>query len=344
MGANGQRIILTAYPKGMPGHDELKLQAHDYPSPGQGEVLVKVIYLSLDPYMRGRMSPAKSYAVSTEIGGVVTAEAVCSVLESGDASLSAGDIVLARTGWQSHAVMPADACRKLDPSAAPISTALGCLGMPGFTAYAGLIEHGKPKAGETVLVSAANGAVGQLVGQIAKIKGCRAVGIAGSDEKCAQVVDEFGFDACVNYKEADFPQKLKAACPDGVDVYFENVAGDVLKAVIPLFNPFARMPVCGTIAYYNLSGLPEGGDYLPMFMRAILVNRLTVRGFINYDHEAEHRDSFEREMAAWVREGRIRYTEDIVDGLENTVEAFQGLLTGRNKGKLIIRVSEDPTA
>lgn len=339
----GQRIVLAQYPKGMPGHDDLKLEAAEYGAPGDGEVLLRTIYLSLDPYMRGRMSQAKSYAAITRIGDVITAETVSEVLSSNDPGFSPGDIVLARSGWQSHAIMKGEALRRIDPALAPISTALGVLGMPGFTAYCGLLKHGRPKEGETVVVSAASGAVGQLVGQIAKIKGCRAVGIAGAADKCAMAVDEFGFDACVDYKDADFREKLAAACPDGIDVYFENVAGDVLKAVIPLFNFFARMPVCGTIAYYNAQGLPEGPDYLPAFMRAILVNRLSVRGFINYD-EAEMMPDFHREMAGWIRSGKVKYREDFVDGLENAVDAFQGLLTGKNRGKLVIRVGDDPTA
>ena len=341
MTITGRKIILARHPQGMPGHDDLHLVPETYPSPGEGQALLRVIYLSLDPYMRGRMSQVKSYSAATEIGGVVTAESVAQVLESKVAGFVAGDIVLARTGWQSHFLASGDQMRKLDPAQAPVSTALGVLGMPGFTAYGGLLKHGRPKPGETVAVSAASGAVGQLVGQIAKIKGCRAVGIAGAEDKCAMAVDDFGFDACVNYKHADFREKLAAACPDGIDVYFENVAGDVLKAVIPLFNEFARMPVCGTIAYYNGAGA-DGPDHLPAFMRAILVKRLSVRGFINYD-EAELMGDFFRDMSGWMRDGKIRYLEDFVDGLENTVEAFQGLLTGRNRGKLIIRVSEDPT-
>ncbi|MCB1419361.1 MAG: NADP-dependent oxidoreductase [Notoacmeibacter sp.] len=341
MSLTGRKIVMTRYPAGMPTDEDLHLTEEHWPAPQQGEAFLRVIYLSLDPYMRGRMSPAKSYSASTEVGGVVTAESVCEVMKSRADGFSAGDIVLARTGWRSHYIAKAGEMRRIDPAIAPVSTALGVLGMPGFTAYAGLLKHGRPKPGETVVVSAASGAVGQLVGQIAKIKGCRAVGIAGAADKCAMAVDDFGFDACVNYKDADFREQLAATCPDGIDVYFENVAGDVLKAVIPLFNDFARMPVCGAIAYYN-GAANEGPDHLPSFMRAILVKRLSVRGFINYD-EAEMTEDFIREMGAWLREGRIRYREDFVDGLENTVEAFQGLLTGRNRGKLIIRVSDDPT-
>lgn len=339
---DARRIVLAQYPKAMPGHDDLKLESFEPAKPAEGEVVLETVYLSLDPYMRGRMSPAKSYAAGVELGEVVTAEAVSRVVESHHPGFEAGDMVLARSGWQTHSVMKGEEMRKLDPSLAPVSTALGVLGMPGFTAYSGLKAHGRPQAGETVVVSAAAGAVGQIVGQLARIWGCRAVGIAGGAEKCALVTDEFGFDACVDYKAEDFRKQLSAACPEGIDIYFENVAGDVLKAVIPLMNDFGRMPVCGTIAYYNLGALPEGPDHLPALMRAILVKRLSVRGFINYDHIEMHGD-FEREMGEWVREGKVRYLEDFVDGIENAVDAFQGLLTGRNKGKLIIRMAEDPT-
>ena len=337
-----QRIVLARYPEGMPGHDDLKLESFELPAPGDGEVALETIYLSLDPYMRGRMSPAKSYAAATQIGEAITAETVSRVTHSNVDGLSAGDYVLARSGWVSHSIMPGSELRKLDPALAPISTALGVLGMPGFTAYSGLKAHGRPKPGETVAVSAASGAVGQIVGQLAKIWDCRAVGVAGGSEKCALATDTFGFDACVDYKAAGFANDLAAACPDGIDIYFENVAGDVLKAVLPLMNDFGRMPVCGTIAYYNMTALPEGPDHLPMLMRSILVKRLSVRGFINYDHIEMH-DDFLAEMGPWIRDGRIRYLEDVVEGIENTVDAFQGLLTGKNKGKLLIQMADDPT-
>lgn len=337
-----QRIVLARYPEGMPGHDDLKLEVFDPPAPGEGEVALETIYLSLDPYMRGRMSPAKSYAAATQIGDVITAETVSRVIDSRHDGLNAGDYVLARSGWQSRSVMTGKELRKLDPALAPISTALGVLGMPGFTAYSGLKAHGRPKAGETVAVSAASGAVGQIVGQLAKIWNCRAVGIAGGKEKCDLATGTFGFDACVDYKAGTFADDLRSACPDGIDIYFENVAGDVLKAVLPLMNDFGRMPVCGTIAYYNMTALPDGPDYLPALMRTILVKRLSVRGFINYDHIEMH-DDFLREMGAWIREGRIKYLEDVVEGIENTVDAFQGLLTGKNKGKLLVQMMDDPT-
>jgi NADPH-dependent curcumin reductase CurA len=272
-----------------------------------------------------------------EIGQVMEGATVCEVVESKSDQLRPGDIVLAYLGWQEYATVPAKGLRKLDPRAAPVSTALGVLGMPGLTAYTGLLNIGQPKAGETVVVAAAAGAVGSVVGQIAKIKGCRAVGVAGGAEKCAYVRDELGFDACVDHRSPDFRSALKNACPDGIDVYFENVGGAVLEAVIPMMNLFGRVPVCGLIAHYNASAPPEGPNQVPLLMAAILTKRLTFRGFIVTDYSSQAAD-FQRDVGTWIREGRIKYREDIVDGLENTVSAFQGLLRGRNFGKLLVRV------
>lgn len=338
----GKRIILAERPEGMPTEQHLKPESMAVPSPGEGEMLLRTIYLSLDPYMRGRMSAAKSYAQPVEIGAPMEGGTVCEVIESKLDGYSPGDIVLARVGWQTHGLSNGEGVRKLDPQQAPITTALGVMGMPGFTAYAGLLELGQPKSGETVVVSAASGAVGQVVGQIAKLKGCRVVGIAGNDDKCAYVRDDLGFDAAVNYKKDDFEKALADACPDGIDVYFENVAGKVLSAVFPLFNEFSRMPVCGLIAYYNMTGTPEGPDQLPGFMRTVLTKRLMVRGFIQFDF-APLMPQFLKDMSGWIRDGKVRYKEDVVQGLENSVTAFQGLLEGRNFGKLIIQVGEDPT-
>lgn len=338
-----QRIILTKHPEGMPTNDDLRLESVAVPKPGAGQMLLRVIYLSLDPYMRGRMSPAKSYAKGVTPGDTMVGATVAEVMESDVAGFAPGDIVLSYDGWRTHAVSNGKGVVKLDPKAAPVTTALGVLGMPGFTAYAGLLEHGRPKAGETVVVSAASGAVGQIVGQIAKIKGCRAVGIAGADDKCRMILDEFGFDAAINYKDEHFRDRLAEACPKGADIYFENVGGEVFRAVLPLLNDFARIPVCGRIAHYNDTGLPEGPDRLPHFMGLILTKRLSVRGFIQFDH-LDLMPDFRRDMAAWIADGKVRYREDIVAGFENTVEAFRGLLTGRNRGKLIVKVGDDPTA
>ncbi|TAM96572.1 MAG: NADP-dependent oxidoreductase, partial [Rhizobiaceae bacterium] len=340
--ANGEakRIILARHPEGMPTKDDLKIESMPMPKPEANEMLLRVIYLSLDPYMRGRMSPAKSYAAGVRPGNTMVGGTVAEVMESNLAGFAPGDLVLSYSGWQTHALSDGKGILKLDPRQAPVTTALGVLGMPGFTAYVGLIEHGRPKAGETVVVSAASGAVGQIVGQIARIMGCRTVGIAGAEDKCRMVTEEFGFDAAVNYKEAGFRDALKAACPAGIDVYFENVGGDVFTAVIPLLNDFARIPVCGRIAHYNDPSLPGGPDRLPQFMGLVLTKRLSVRGFIQFDH-LDRTVDFRRDMSGWIRGGKVRYREDVVQGIDNTVEAFRGLLTGRNRGKLIVQFGPD---
>jgi NADPH-dependent curcumin reductase CurA len=260
------------------------------------------------------------------------------VIVSKHSAYSEGDIVLARTGWRTHALSDRADLRKLDPAVAPVTTGLGVLGMPGFTAYSGLRVIGKPKPGETVVVAAASGPVGSLVGQLAKIAGARAVGIAGGPEKCAYVKDELRFDAAIDHRDSDFAAKLAAACPNGIDVYFENVGGAIWQAVLPLLNKFARVPVCGLIAQYNAVPKGDGTDRLPATMREILTKSLTLRGFINYEFAAEHYAAFLREVGAGIAGGRIRYREDFVDGLENAPEAFIGMLEGRNFGKLIVRV------
>ncbi len=262
---------------------------------------------------------------------------VCAVVESKSSSLAPGDVVAAYTGWQEYAVAPGKSLRKLDTSV-PVSTALGVLGTPGMTAYTGLLNIGQPKPGETVVVAAASGAVGSAVGQIAKIKGCRAIGIAGGKKKCDFVVNDLGFDTCVDHRSETFADDLKAACPAGIDVYFENVGGKVLQTVVPLMNNFGRVPVCGLISHYNIAELPPGPDRSPLLMRAILVKRLTFRGFIVTDY-ASQTDEFYREMAAWLRAGRMKYQEDIVEGLENAPAAFIGLLQGKNFGKLLVHLA-----
>lgn len=333
-----QQYTLVERPVGMPDETHLKLEDADMPTAGDGEVLLKTHYLSLDPYMRGRMNDSASYATPVALGDVMTGEAVSEVLESNHPDLSPGDMVIGRTGWQTHSVATPDTLYRIDPDLAPPSAWLGVIGMPGFTAYVGLREFGQPRAGETVVVSAASGAVGQVVGQIAKMKGCRVVGVAGADDKCQHVVDHYGFDACVNYKEEDFEEQLQAACPDGIDVYFENVGGKVFDAVMKLVNDFARIPVCGRIAHYNQTKLPEGPDRLIPFMGQILIKRLMLRGFIQSDHN-ELLPDFRRDMGQWLKEGKVKYQEDVVEGFEHTLDAFQGLLQGRNRGKLVIKVS-----
>ncbi|TCL91305.1 hypothetical protein C8J38_106238 [Rhizobium sp. PP-WC-2G-219] len=333
------RITLARRPQGAPVAEDFHIEQVPVPQPSQGEVLLKILHLSLDPYMRGRMSTAKSYAKPVEIGGVMEGGTVAEVVASNHADFKTGDIVLSHSGWQSYALSDGKGLRKLDPDAAPISTALGVLGMPGFTAYAGLLTIGQPKPGETVVVAAASGAVGSVVGQIARIKGARAVGIAGGPDKCAFLRDELGFDVAVDHRAPDFAEQLTAACPDGIDVYFENVGGHVFEAVFPLLNTYARVPVCGLIAHYNQDGKAPGGpDRLPGFMRQVLSRSLQIRGFIQLEF-SDQRDTFLKDAAGWIAEGRLRYREDVVEGLENAPQAFIGLLEGRNFGKLVVKVA-----
>ena len=334
-----RQIVLAARPSGKPTLSDFRLEEASIPTPGPGQFLVRVQYLSLDPYMRGRMEDRKSYAPPTKLGAVMPGESVATVVASNHPSYSEGDIVLAPTGWRTHALFDRD-LRKLDSSVAPVTTGLGVLGMPGFTAYGGLHVIGKPKPGETVVVAAASGPVGSLVGQLARIAGARAVGIAGGPDKCAYVKDELGFDAVVDHKVPDFATQLSAACPEGIDVYFENVGGAVWLAVLPLLNAFARIPVCGLIAHYNATGPGDGPNLLPATMLSILSKSLTVRGFINIEFAAEHFGTFLRVVGEGIANGTIRYREDFVDGLENAPEAFIGMLEGRNFGKLIIRVDK----
>ncbi|MFY0406090.1 NADP-dependent oxidoreductase [Solicola sp. PLA-1-18] len=338
------RVLLAERPVGEPTPESFRVEAVPVPAPADGQVLLRTIWLSLDPYMRGRMSAAKSYAAPVEVGDVMEGGTVCEVVASNSPDRSVGDVVLAYTGWQEYAVAPARATRRLDPSAAPISTALGVLGMPGFTAYAGLLKIGHPQPGETVVVAAAAGPVGSAVGQIAKIAGARAVGIAGGPEKCAYVVDELGFDACLDHREPDLAGRLAAAAPDGIDVYFENVGGAVLEAVVPLLNTYARVPVCGLVSQYNATSAPQGPDRAPALMSAILTKSLTVRGFIQTEFVKDHQADFQSDMATWVADGRVKHREDVADGIESAPEAFIGMLRGRNHGKQLVRVGADPTA
>ena len=333
-----RKIVLAKRPVGKPQIENFRLEEDSVPVPKEEEILCNTIYLSLDPYMRGRMNDSKSYTAPVKIDEVMTGGTVGRVLESRNPSFQEGDIVYGYGGWQDFWVLNADNLRKIDPELAPISTATGVLGMPGVTAYTGLLNIGKPQTGETVVVSAASGAVGSVVGQIARIKGARAVGIAGSPEKCKFVTEELGFDACVNHKSLDFPEELKNACPEGIDVYFENVSGKVFETVLPLLNDFARIPVCGLIALYNATELPHGPNLTPLLMRDILVKRLTFRGFIVWDFAAQEKEAL-TELAKWIKEGKLHYREDIIDGLENAQEAFIGLLEGKNFGKLVVQVS-----
>ena len=339
MSETARRIVLASRPVGEPKPADFRLEEFPVPQPGAGQLLLKTKWLSLDPYMRGRMSDGPSYAKPVGIDEVMEAGTVSEVAASNNDRYQKGDIVLSRAGWQTHLLSDGSGLRKLDPALAPVSTALGVLGMPGMTAYTGLLEIGQPKAGETVVVSAASGAVGAVVGQIAKIKGARAVGIAGGPAKCKYVKDELGFDDCIDHRDPSFPEKLKGACPTGADVYFENVSGPVWDAVFPLLNTFARIPVCGLISQYSATELPPGPNRTPQLFRAVLTKRLTIRGFIVTDFAARHAD-FLRDVAQWIKEGRIKYREDIVDELENAPATFMGMLKGKNFGKQLIRVAE----
>jgi NADPH-dependent curcumin reductase CurA len=332
------RVLLAARPVGEPKESNFRIEQMPILTPGPGEMLLRTLWLSLDPYMRGRMSDAPSYAKPVEVGQVMEGRTVSEVVASKLDGYAPGDIVLSPSGWQTHAISQGKLTRKIDPNIAPVSTALGVLGMPGMTAYTGLLDIGMPKGGETVVVSAASGAVGSVVGQIAKLKGARAVGIAGGPDKCRYVRDELGFDACIDHRAPDMADKLKVACPKGIDVYFENVGGKVFEAVFPLLNDFARVPVCGQIATYNATEMPAGELRTSAVTRAILTKRLTIRGFIVTDFASRQGD-FLRDVSAWLREGRIKYREDIVDGLEKAPRALIGLLRGENFGKLLVRVA-----
>ncbi|HEY1034670.1 MAG TPA: NADP-dependent oxidoreductase [Pseudoxanthomonas sp.] len=332
------RIVLAARPRGEPTADDFRLEHAPLPAPADGQVLLRNRYLSLDPYMRGRMNAGRSYAKPVEIGEVMDGGTVSEVIVSRHPALQAGDLVLAHGGWQTHAIADGRALkRKLDASIAPLTTALGVYGMPGFTAYVGLHEIGKPQPRETVVVAAASGPVGATVGQIAKLQGARAVGIAGGDAKCAYLRDELGFDVALDHRAPNFADQLRAACPDGIDVYFENVGGAVFDAVLPLLNDFARIPVCGLVAHYNDTALPAGPDRMALLMSQILSRHLTVRGFIQYDFIALY-PQFLRDMGAWLTDGKIRYREDLVDGLENAPRALIGLLRGENFGKVVVKL------
>jgi NADPH-dependent curcumin reductase CurA len=332
------QVRLASRPAARPSAENFSFTREPVPTPGEGQVLLRTRYLSLDPYMRGRMSDAPSYAPPVQVGGVMVGGTIGEVVESKAPGLEPGELVLAYSGWQRYGVARGDTVQKLDPaSGIPATDFLGVLGMPGCTAYVGLAKIGQPKPGETVVVAAASGPVGATVGQLARISGARAVGIAGGPEK-VEYLRSLGFDAAIDHRSPTFKADLAAATPDGIDVYFENVGGHVWDAVFPRLNQFGRVPLCGLIANYNMSSLPEGPDRTPLLMRAILTKSLTVRGFIVADFMAELLPEFLKQAVPWVRDGLLRGREDIVDGLENAPEAFLGMLEGRNFGKLLIRV------
>ncbi|MEO8599172.1 MAG: NADP-dependent oxidoreductase [bacterium] len=338
---SNRSIVLKARPHGAPTPATFGLTESALPVPQSGQVLLRTLYLSLDPYMRGRISDAPSYAAPVAVGGVMVGATVSRVESSHNPSFQPGQLVVGNSGWQDYALSDGTGLIKLDADLKQPSSALGVLGMTGFTAYMGLLDIGRPKVGDTVVVAAASGAVGSMVGQIAKIKGARVVGIAGGADKCRYVVDELGFDACIDHRAADFPQQLASACAKGIDVYFESVGGAVFDAVLPLLNVGARVPVCGLIANYNDTALPEGPDRMGLLSRTILTKRLKVQGFIIFDDYGDHFGEFFSQMSIWLKEGKIKFLEDIVDGLENAPQAFIGLLEGKNFGKLVIRVAND---
>ena len=336
--AVNQRILLARRPDGIPGLADFLVEDAEVPVPGAGEMLLRTCYLSIDPYMRSRMNAAKSYAEPVAIGGVMVGQTVSRVVHSNLPDHAVGDLVLANAGWQDYAVSNGSDVMKLDPGMKHPSWALGVLGMPGFTAWIGLLDIGRPQPGETVVVAAATGAVGSMVGQIAKLKGCRVVGIAGGTDKCDYAVQELGFDACINHHDEGYGRELAKACPDGIDIYFENVGGGVFETILSLLNVNARIPLCGLIAWANLASLPAGYDMTPRIMRTLLTRRVMVQGFIIFDHYAARHAAFLAEMSGWLAAGRIKVREDFIDGLIHAPGALAGLLRGDNFGKLVIRV------
>ncbi|QLE41344.1 NADP-dependent oxidoreductase [Nostoc sp. C052] len=333
-----KQIILKSRPVGEPKENDFALVETPTPEPGEGEILSRTIYLSLDPYMRGRISAGKSYAASIELGSVIVGGTVSQVIKSNHPQFQVGDFVLSGNGWQTYAVSKGETLRKLDPTQAPLSYSLGVLGMPGLTAYAALLDIGQPKEGETVVVSAASGAVGAVVGQIAKIKGARVVGIVGSDDKRDYIVKELGFDVGINRKTQELDSALKEAAPNGIDVYYDNTAGVILETVLQQINLGARIPLVGLISEYNATSTPPGPN-----LRPLLVKRALIKGFLVGDYQHRFND-FLHDVSGWLQSGQLKYREDVADGLEKAPTAFIGLLRGDNFGKLIVKVNDDPTA
>jgi NADPH-dependent curcumin reductase CurA len=326
------QVVLASRPQGPVTEKNFRFVESAIPSPGEGTVLVRNLYLSLDPYMRMRMNEGKSYAPPVEIGDVMVGGTVAEVVESKDLRFKTGDVVGARGGWQRYAAVDAATLRKIDTRGAPLSTALSVVGMPGVTAWYGLLKIGEPKAGETVVVSAASGAVGSVVGQVALLKGCRVVGIAGGAEKCEYVVKELGFDACIDYKVDAFESRLREATPDGIDIYFENVGGRILDTVLPLLNAFARIPFCGYISEY------DSASYGVQHLKSLLVSRARLQGFIISEHLEIWEEAL-ADLSAWLLDGKIIYRETIAHGLESAPAAFIGMLKGRNFGKQLVKIA-----
>ncbi|CAI8895668.1 NADP-dependent oxidoreductase [Kosakonia sp. YIM B13611] len=333
-----RRWVLASRPHGAPVADNFRLEEDDIATPGEGQVLLRTVFLSLDPYMRGRMSDAPSYSPPIKMGEVMCGGTVSRVVKSQHPDFAEGDWVLGYSGWQDYDISGGEGLVKLGDNPPHPSWSLGILGMPGFTAYMGLLDIGQPKPGETLVVAAATGPVGATVGQIGKIKGCRVVGVAGGSEKCRHAVDVLGFDHCIDHHAEDFAEQLAAACPQGIDIYFENVGGKVFDAVLPLLNTSARIPLCGLVSGYNATDLPPGPDRIPLLMATLLKKRIRLQGFIigqDYGHRIHE---FQQEMEQWIRQEIIQYREQLIEGLENAPDAFIGLLEGKNFGKVVVQI------
>lgn len=335
-----RRIVLASRPVGAPARENFRMETSAIPLPEKGQVLLRTIFLSLDPYMRGRMSDTPSYAAPVEINDVMVGATVCQVEASHRPDYKEGEWVLAYSGWQDYALSDGTGLTRLGENPENPSYALGILGMPGFTGYMGLLDIGRPKQGETLVVAAATGPVGATVGQIGKLKGCRVIGVAGGSEKCRYAKEVLGFDECLDHRSLDFAKQLRKACDKGIDIYFESVGGKVFDAVLPLLNTKARIPVCGLISQYNATRLPEGPDRLSRLMGTILIKRIKVQGFIIFDDYGHRYDEFAKDMSQWLKTGQIKFREHVVEKLEKAPEAFIGMLEGKNFGKLVIRVNE----
>lgn len=335
-----RQIKLASRPTGEPKAENFDLVTSDIPSPNDNEMLLRTVYLSLDPYMRGRMSDAKSYADPLAVGDVIMGGTVAQVVESNIDTFAVGDLVVSNSGWQDYSVSNGEGVLKLDKDMKNPSYGLGVLGMPGFTGYMGLTDIGKPQKGETLVVAAATGPVGATVGQVGKQYGVRTVGVAGGKEKCDFAVNELGFDVCIDHKANDFAEQLQAACPDGIDIYYENVGGHVFDAVMPLLNAHARIPVCGLVAQYNATDLPEGQDRLSLLTGLVLSRRLTIKGFIIFEEYGDHYPEFLDTMSKWVESGEVKTKEYIAEGLDNAPDAFVRMLNGDNFGKTVVKIAD----
>ena len=335
-----RQIKLASRPHGKPTTANFEFATAAIPTPNDSQMLLRTLYLSLDPYMRGRMSDAKSYADPLQVGDVMMGGTVAQVVASNVDGFAVGDLVVSNSGWQDYSVSNGEGVVKLDNNMPNPSYGLGVLGMPGFTGYMGLTDIGKPKAGETLVVAAATGPVGATVGQVGKIKELNVIGVAGGKEKCDYAVNELGFDKCLDHYADDFAEQLAAACPNGIDIYYENVGGKVFDAVLPLLNAHARIPVCGLVSQYNATETPEGKDRLGMLMSMILRQRLTVKGFIIFEEYGDHFPEFLATMSKWLESGDVKTKEHQVDGLAQAPQAFFDMLDGKNFGKTVIKVAD----